>query len=87
MVIDDLRQGNECVGTSDHLDVRVLWTGGAPLSGTALLFAVLIELWVPKNSYAFTLVLQSYSRTAIQLLLGLSADRQNDGDRQVDGTT
>lgn len=70
-----------------YLNVRVLWTSGAPLSGTAFLFAVSIELGVSENSHACTLVLESYSSTAVQLLLGLGADRQDDGDRQVDGPT
>lgn len=40
-----------------YLNVRVLWTSGSPLSGTAFLFAVFIELRVPENSHAWTLVL------------------------------
>ncbi len=41
-----------------HLNVRVLWASGAPLPGTALLFAVFIELGVPENGHAWTLVLK-----------------------------
>lgn len=70
---------------SAYLNVRVLWTIGAPLSGTTFFLAVFIELWVPEYSHTFTLVLQSYSSTAVHLLLVFSADRQDDGDRQVDG--
>ena len=70
-----------------YLNVRVLWTSSAPLSGTALLFAVFVKLWVPENSHSSTLVLESYSRAAVQLLLFLSANRQDDGNGQVDGPT
>jgi len=68
-----------------HLNIRVLWTGGAPLPGTAFLLAMLVELRVPENSHARTLELQSHGRTAVQLLLDLAADRQDDGNRHVDG--
>lgn len=44
-----------------------------------------VELWVPENRHPWALVLQSHSRTALQLLLELSADGQDDGNRQVDG--
>lgn len=70
-----------------YLNVRVLWTSGAPLSGTAFLLAMFVELWVPENSHTWTLVLKRHSRTAVQLLLGLGANRQDDGNRQVDGPT
>lgn len=58
-----------------YLNVRVLRTCGAPLSGTAFLFTVFIELRVSENSHTCTLVLKSYSGTAVQLLLGISANR------------
>lgn len=69
---------------NNHLNIRVLWTCGAPLPGTAFLFPVFIKLWVSENSHTCTLVLKSYSSAAIKLLLGLGANRQNDGNRQVD---
>lgn len=67
-----------------YLNIRVLWTGGAPLPGTAFLFPVFIKLWVSENSHTCTLVLKSYSGAAIKLLLVLGANRQDDGNRQVD---
>lgn len=71
----------------DYLNVGVLWTSGAPLSGTAFLFTVFIELGVSEDSHTFALVLERYGVRAIQLLLALSANRQDDWDRQVDGPT
>lgn len=70
-----------------YLDVGVLWTSGAPLPGTAFLFAVFVELGLSENGHALALVLQSDGGTAVQLLLGLGADGQDDGDGQVDGAT
>lgn len=70
-----------------YLYVRVLWACGAPLSGTSLLLAMHIELGVPEDGHPWTLVLQSYGRTAVQLLLDFAADSQDNRNRQVDGTT
>ena len=68
-----------------YLDVGVLRTGGSPLSGTALLIAVFVELGFAEDGDAHALVLQRYGRAAVQSLLGLRAHGQHDGDRQVDG--
>lgn len=71
----------------DYLNIRVLWTSGAPLSGTAFFFAVCIEFRVSENSHTWSLVLQSYGLAAFQFLFTLSAYGQDDGDSQVDGST
>lgn len=71
----------------DYLNVWVLWTSGAPLSGTAFFFAVCIEFCVSENSHAWSLVLQRYGLAAVQLLFTLSVHRQDDGHSQVDGST
>lgn len=70
-----------------YLDVGVVRTGGAPLPGTALLLAVLVELGLSEDGQALAVVLQSDGCAAVQLLLGFSADWQHDGHREVDGAT
>ena len=68
-----------------YLDVGVLRTCGSPLSGAALLLAVFVELGFSEDGDADSLVHQRYGRAAVHLLLGLRADRQDDGHGQVDG--
>ncbi|TNN81810.1 hypothetical protein EYF80_007939 [Liparis tanakae] len=46
-----------------------------------------LELRVPENRHTRTLELQSHGRTAVQLLLDLAANGQDDGNRHVDGPT
>lgn len=70
----------------DHLNIRVLGTSGAPLSGAAFFFAVCVEFNVSENSHTRSLVLQSDGLTAFQLLFVLSANRQDNRNGQVDGS-
>lgn len=65
----------------------MLRTGGAPLPGAALLLAVLVELGLSEDGHTHAVVLQSDGGAAVQLLLGFSADRQDDGHGEVDGAT
>lgn len=65
----------------------MLRTGGSPLPGAALLLAVLVELGLSEDGHALAIVLQSDGCAAVQLLLGFSADWQDDGHGEVDGAT
>lgn len=65
----------------------MLRTCGAPLPGAALLLTVLVELGLSEDGHTLALVLQGNGCTAFQLLLGFSADRQDDGHGEVDGAT
>ena len=60
---------------------------GAPLSSTALFFAVLIKLGVAKDGNSPASIDQGHGRHAIQTLFICGSHRQHHGHRQVDDTT
>lgn len=70
-----------------YLYVGMFRAGGAPLSCTALLFAMLEKLKVPHNGDVFALVLQRRCCAARQALFGLCGDGQDDGHGEVDWAT
>lgn len=71
------KEGNE------HLYVWVFGAGCSPLSSTAFLLAVWIELWVAEDRHPDTLVLQRQGRWSTELLFCLRRYRQDNGNGQV----
>lgn len=59
------------------LDVGVVLAGGAPLTSTALLFSVLIELRVAEDGHSPALIDQSHGCRTIQTLFVCSRHRQH----------
>lgn len=69
------------------LDVWMVLAGGAPLPGTTLFLAVLVELWVSQDRDSPTTVGQRESGAAVQTLLVRARDGKDHRHRQVNNPT
>ena len=69
----------------DHLDVWVVLGVDTPGAGTSLFLAVSVELWVAEDGHVLALVCESDGGRAVQALLVLGGEWENNWDGLVVG--